>query len=257
MVYFSMIFYVVFLCYFVLKSWIANPRSPMSFGSIIPDQYINSFVQILNIAVNVHGTILIYTMLCVFHTCTVTYGVLSTSFISKEFYVSRKLSSKNETINSFRKSQNIIRFYRSIQVLHKSFLRVVGPTFVPLHCCSLKLTIFCNFVIIRHYETTPRSVIIILAIWSLACTLVWGLILEKGGYTYKCCERTMNSWKIYDWGSRRSNAIISKFIRSCKLFTWNFGGSYKMGRFCVLKFLNGLGKGTFRALLTLEEVDLV
>jgi len=172
-------------------------------------------------------------MLSVFHTCTVTYGVLSTGFISKEFFVSTKHSTKHEATSLFRKLENIIRFHRSMHVLRKSFLRVIRPTLVPLHCCSLKLNIFCNFVIIRHHETSPSSVIIVLAVWSLACTLVCGLILEKGGYTYKSSDRTINSWKTYDWGSRRSNAIMSKFSRSCKPFTWNFESAYIIGRLSV------------------------
>jgi len=60
-VYFSMVFGVVSLCYLACKVCIRTPRSPMLFGSIVPEQHFTPLVRILAIVLNVHGTIVVYT----------------------------------------------------------------------------------------------------------------------------------------------------------------------------------------------------
>lgn len=81
--------------------------------------------------------------------------------------------------------------------------------------------------------------------------IIWAWILEICGRYNAESKKTLDSWKFLEHRGKEEKKLMSKVRKSCRPFSFGEKGIFVIKRMTVLKFLRGIVKGTFRALLTL------
>ncbi|CAL8132165.1 unnamed protein product [Orchesella dallaii] len=231
--------------------FIIFPQVPVCFGNVIPPEFFTLPVRIVHTLYYVQMSTVIYANFAAVAAMIITYMFLMVPFMVNEFRM--KGVKKYRTVGGFRTARNIMLEYRSIQILHLTFMNVIGNVLVPFHFVIMKLVLFCNVVVILYHNEMYPAVAAMLGIWSILCTVFWCVTLALGGYVFSKSLETTRSWKNWKWKSRFDGVIMTKFRKSCKPFMINYGNMYVIKRRSILKFMKGLTRGTFRVLLAIKK----
>ncbi|CAL8106442.1 unnamed protein product [Orchesella dallaii] len=232
----------------VCLTMILFPRAPVFFTNVLCATQCNS-IQIAAISFfQFYVTCIIYwnvgfTVMMLF-----LYGIVVFSMLIDEFCLNLR---KYRTIDTFRNLDDLMFNYRCFQILQSCSMEVFGYILVPIQSTIMNLVVFCNFMMLIHGSELQIITLATMSLWSILCTSSWTFILFLGGYMHKSSERTFRSWKVHPWGSKNERKIMSKFRKSCRPVLIQFGNMYVIRKRTCLKFLRGITKGTFRALLAL------
>lgn len=178
------------------------------------------------------------------------YGVLVVPFLMKEIrldrtnYKSRKL---------LRQPLHLTHFYRSAQILQIRLLTMVQFMIIPTQTLISYLILFSSVMLIKFGNIMSLVSKGMLVSWILASLIFWASSLAIGGHMYWFGKKILVSWKCYSWSNRRDKVYMSKFRKSCKPLMLNFGRTYVIRPLSVLKFLRGISRGIFKALLTINK----
>jgi len=167
-----------------------------------------------------HCTMIIYANFAVTIALAAAYGLRIFVFVLIELYIGRKVRNPYRKSNSLRKLHNTIIEYRCTQILLEQFMSIYGFLLVPTHSLMTKLVLFCNYLAIRRNEM-HISVVGMLAVWSIFCSLFWAILLQIGGYAHLSRKNVFYSWKVFDWDYSKNNKLMARFRRSCKPFMFN------------------------------------
>jgi len=229
------------------------PKAPILLGNLIPDNYFNRPIRLLHTILYAHYFTVIYANLAVIGVITAICGTQMMSFVTNEFHVGKtgKALSTYRTSNTWRRMDNLIIQYKSTQIIHEHFMKILGFLLAPIHAVITNLILFCNYIVIRHRHEVHPSLVAMLMIWSIFGTVFWSILLKIGGLAFLHGKKVLHSWMVHDWGTSFNNRLMMRFRLSCKPFMINYGSTYVITRVSVLKFLKGGTKGTFKILLTL------
>lgn len=172
-------------------------------------------------------------------------------FLLQEFNCTGTLLKTQLASYSFRNFRNLKLYYSQLQILHIVFIDLMGVMIIPLTGCVTKLVILSNYTLIRYWEKINfigAGMMLILSITSTTVVIIsytaFAILREK-------CLLAMVSMKQFDWGSKRENKEMKRFIRSRKAISYGYGSMCLLTRKSVLKFLKCITRGTFRILLAL------
>lgn len=146
---------------------------------------------------------------------------------------------------------NLPGIYRQFEILHKNVNLCFEHLIIPLQTIITQLCLFCNFTIISQGQNLDATTGVILGFWSAGGLVIWTVFLTTGGYVYLQGKNTLASWKYLEW-PKPDKRYMSKFKMGCRPLAIRVGGYYCVRRLSVLKFWQGIVRGTFRALLTLK-----
>ncbi|XP_035712320.1 uncharacterized protein LOC110855753 [Folsomia candida] len=165
-----------------------------------------------------------------------------------------KYGKKNNTYRSIpalRKVENLIREFVCMQIVHNEMMKIVGLVIFGLHAAFSQLCLYCNFVVIENWNILPRTTKMALGSWSLLVQIIWASVLELCGQFCADSKKTLSSWKLLENVTPREKKLMSKFRKTCRPFKFGQEGMFTIKRLTVLKFLRGIVKETFRAVLAL------
>lgn len=176
------------------------------------------------------------------------YGAIITPFVTKEFRMGR---TGYKSVAVLRHPETLSMAYRSVQILHKQIVSIIGGLIVPTQAIIAELVVISSYMIIRHGHQMNRYSKLMLITWSCGGVIVWWATLYIGGCIHFYGMKVLESWKYHEWDNSFDKKFMKKFTRSCKPLMVNFGSTYVIKRQSALKFLRGLSKGILRILLAL------
>ncbi|CAL8140113.1 unnamed protein product [Orchesella dallaii] len=157
------------------------------------------------------------------------------------------------TTPKFRDMDTIRMNLRKLQVFHLNLMELFSLTIVPAQSLILNLTLFSNFSLIRYWKQMNVTNIAILLLWAIGGTFACLLMITSCAYLTDKSNMILRSARSKDWGSRKNNKVMGKFLKSCQPLRFGHGKMYVIKQKSVLKFLKTLVRGTFRVLLTIES----
>jgi len=164
--------------------------------------------------------------------------------IQKEFRPNQKNCT---TSNDLRNPTNFVYIYRSLEVMHRFMMDVVGNLILPYSLLGAQIVLFCNVSILR--DTKVDAILVIISTFTLIILFVG---LEFCGRFYKNSQMTIKSWQNFNC-SKSGKQIINKFRKGCVPLKFETRGYFVIRRSTALVFLKGIIRGTFRVLLTLKD----
>jgi len=123
--------------------------------------------------------------------------------------------------------------------------------FIPAQTIITQVALFCICMCVRIWNELDRITRSILMDSTSGALLVWSVALELSGRLELGSRRLLRSWKNWNW-SVADKKLLSKFRKSCRPICMRAGSYHVIQRTSVLKFLRGIVRGTFRALLTIN-----
>lgn len=184
-------------------------------------------------------------------TITLTLGIFGFP-VAKELRVGRR-NSVYEMRPEFRQTDNLMRTYKSMEILVAKTNRMLGPILFPMQSLSTLVCVFGSFEVIKHRGFLETKVIAMLGTWAFILPVTWSIVLIIGGYVHNQGNKILSSWKQTPWGSRKERVVMAKFRRSCRPLMMAWGKAFVLKRVSILVFYRGLTRGIVRALLAFRE----
>lgn len=225
-----------------------SPTTPPYPFALLPPSYLNVFTYF---SWGILCTYLIFAISSCMMTIViifVTYGFLMHNVLKNELFP----QSRNgyTTHDQLRNKGNLFRAYRQFEILHKyansTFEHVIlpGQILVTQGCLS------CNYVLLTSWTNLDVSSISILIMWTFLGITMWTVFLLTTSLVSTQGRRMLDSWKFLNW-SKAEMKYMKKFKKGCRPLGVRVGGFYCVKQINVLKYLHGIFRGTFRALLAL------
>jgi len=157
------------------------------------------------------------------------------------------------TRQALRDPKSLMKVCRELEILHKLCMDIFGILVIALQAVITQVILMTNYTIIRHWNRLDEVTIAVLILFTAVFQTVWFTILTCGGLYHVHSGRTLKSWKYLKFSSKEEAKMISKFRKSCRPLGIGLVGYFISRRLTVLKFMRGVVRGTFRALLALKK----
>ncbi|OXA48071.1 hypothetical protein Fcan01_16914 [Folsomia candida] len=151
--------------------------------------------------------------------------------------------------------EHLVFVYRSLQLAMKE-LRLVFGKYLPLTQTFLgQLAISTGYVLIAEGKKVDVATRMTFLLCIPFAVLSWAVLLTCAGNVQKSAKDCLTSWKVHgdQWESRGDRKYMSKFRNSCKPLYLGFDGFMVVSYKSVMKFMQGIIRGVFRALLALKK----
>lgn len=155
--------------------------------------------------------------------------------------------------------ENIVHMYRSLQILVTDMCYTFGLAIPPIQAVLGQMVISTAYLLIsgsrEGASSQTRFTSVILCGTIPASIVSWTIMLTCAGMMHKSATDCIASWKTgwAHWGGVRDRRYMGKFRKSCKPIYIGYPGFMIISRKSVVKFIQGVVRGTFRALLMLNE----
>lgn len=147
--------------------------------------------------------------------------------------------------------QHVCLVYRALEIYVKNLLIRFGSILLPMQALVSQFILILNYILIKHGHEMSWITIMVAVVWSLACQIVWITLLTLASTFHKEAVAT-RSWKGFEFRWKSEKRYMAKCARSCRPLYIGTGEVFQISKRTVLKFLQGLVRGTFRALVTLK-----
>lgn len=152
----------------------------------------------------------------------------------------------------FRKVENIIILYRSYQLLQIGLLSLYGPCIVPIHSLVGQITVLGSYILITSRHRLDNLTATFILLLFPATYFGWMGMLTNAGGIFDESKKFLLSWKRMEWKTKMEVRLMAKYRKSCPPLYFGMAGYMKITRKTVLKFTQGVVRGTFRSLLALK-----
>lgn len=196
------------------------------------------------------GNYTVWNSAATFFMLGITYQIYYIPLITSELDVNH-LSSSPEylTKRKFRHPKTLRLVYRQLEILHYKLLDQVSYMLVPANFLMGKWMVFSGYVLIHHQSHLETLIVVLLVNWLTTGMFMWTKGLQVTGQVHDQSRRTIESWKRKNWGTKWQTRVMIKWAKACQPLTIGFGKSFVVKRLAALKFIKGVSRGTFRALL--------
>ncbi|OXA47961.1 hypothetical protein Fcan01_16943 [Folsomia candida] len=176
------------------------------------------------------------------------YLALIIPFNSTEFNPTRP-SSSHITDSSFRSASQLPINYNAFVLLHRLCNDVLSPAIIPFQSLVLKFSIYCNWMLLAHWESLG-FLRLVLACAELCMITLWSGFLEIAGTFHAKSVKNRQSWRHL----AESERIFRKWRKAAKPLYFGHPGLHKIKKLSVLKFGKAIIRGTFRTLVTFKSI---
>ncbi|OXA37094.1 hypothetical protein Fcan01_28165 [Folsomia candida] len=156
-----------------------------------------------------------------------------------------------KTYRSLRQPYNLIHEYISVQMIFKQVMSIYGFWLLVMHAFMGQFALFCNYSVIKYWDQLNPLTRILLIVWSAVVLIPWISFLHVSGNFYQLSQRTLKSWKEIKCRNTLERKYLSKSRKACRPLKVGADGVFTIKRLTVLKFIRGIIKGTFRAMMTI------
>jgi hypothetical protein len=240
----------------VFCHFLAFPRNPVYLASLVPEENNSVFL----IAGLINGIFYFCTLMGVMFRLIFILSILVNFALSLYPLISCELRSNRNsyrTMSCLRTPHILIPFYRNLEVMVKLFNEIIRPSIIPMQAMITQFTLFSVYTLMVGWSKADMEFVVkvILLLGIVAAVGCWSFLLQFGGWFSENSSKTLNSWKFFKL-KKQEKKYLSKFRKSCRPLCIRVDEEYgqcRIGRLSVLKFLKGIIRGIFRALLTLHK----
>ncbi len=236
--------------FFVFTHFLILPRHPLHMPSLLPPHSLPFYAALF-----VYLPVILYSLLHFaqlmktgFHFFTGLF-LLILSLLRRELRVTQGRLSSTKIIEH---PADIAIVYRSLQLIMKDISAIFGNYLPLVQGIMGQMAILAGYVAIGG-NGNLASVVPLLAIPFFVLT--WAVMLFRAGNVNSKSKSCCQSWKrgeIEKEWSRGEVRYMSKFRRSCKPIDFHCQGMMTITKKTVIKFVQGIVRGTLRMLLALE-----
>ncbi len=174
--------------------------------------------------------------------------------ISQELRIKIKRSYK--TSRNFRRSENLMKFYRTLQILLKYYTESFGLLTMVGHVLMLQMSVYSLTSLITHWGKLSVLTRAILSVCFFLGNAIWLFSLDILGKLVSESEKTIRSWRrlgFLAWECKSNLLVMKKFRKSCKPLMIVYGNLYFVKRSTVLSFVKLTSNVTLRALFAIHK----
>lgn len=150
---------------------------------------------------------------------------------------------------------NLSFVFRSFQLIGKDVSEIVGPFIPLLHSMFGQLAISVGYTLIVGGDSVD-GMTTMLFVGLLGTAGFWICVIDAGARLPKASGKALIAWKteahLY-WDSGQDRRYMGKFRKSCKPICIGYSGYIMITHRTVLKFVQGVIRGTFRIILTFKK----
>lgn len=224
------------------------PYSSAHLASLLPLYLRNPLVTIIQFGFQLYLLELLGCSVVIHNLFITSYLYRLTQMLVKDFRPNRP---SYETLEELRSPSNFSITYRTIQILHKISMEQYGIIILPLQSLETQLAIMCLYTLITQGTILHGTVVMVLISFAIGSLVPTAGMLWICGKFESISKKTINSWKYFSWPDKDLK-YINKFRKSCQPLRIGLQGVYTIKKISVLKFLQTIVRGTFRALLALK-----
>ncbi|OXA65094.1 hypothetical protein Fcan01_00673 [Folsomia candida] len=151
--------------------------------------------------------------------------------------------------------QNLGHAYRSLQLLDKLLSLTTGPLLPLMHSIFGHLAISAGYqIIMAGVGGDSKRTALFLAMFGMV--VVWISVISVAAKLQKESVKCILSWKTgvqIHWRSGKDRKYMAKFRKSCKPLYIGYLGYLRITPMTVLKFVQGVVRGTFRSVLAMRK----
>lgn len=225
-----------------------DPRRLPFVGSLIPTEYYTKSTKFAIVIYQSYVLLVTHVALFMLATATVIYAFYVAPFYLLELKLGRL---KYKTDNRLRNYANIQIMFRALQILHDQAMSLFGPLLLVSNGYVMYTVIFSSSVLIRYWPTLSLLARSFLGGLCVLFLCFWVFVLEMGRFFCTNGTKTLGSWRKASWGSNKKEMV--RFCRSCKPILICYESQFVVRRLTMLKFLQGVIRGTLRSLLLLSK----
>jgi len=226
-----------------------KPYASMNVASLIAVELRHPGIAIMQSICLLYLLLVVCSCLIIHLQIVIMFLILILPILEKDF---RPTNPSFRTVDLLRSPEYFLKAYRSIQLLHKLGAETYGQIIPLMQTMESQLIILGLFTLIRNFSQLDETVVSLLVVFVILSFCFWTGILWAAGKFGSISCATIQSWELFPWNSRADRKYIIKFKRSCPPLLIGVQGVFNITKVSVLRFLQGLIRGTFRALLTLK-----
>ncbi|OXA48075.1 hypothetical protein Fcan01_16918 [Folsomia candida] len=152
-------------------------------------------------------------------------------------------------------AEHLVFVYRSLQLAVMEIRLVFGKYFPLTQSFLGQLAISTGYLLIAENKKLDLATRMTFMLCVPFAVLSWALLLACAGKIQKSAKDCLTSWKGNGdhWELRGDRKYMSKFRKSCKSLYLGLDGFMVVTHRSVMKFMQGIIRGVFRALLALRK----
>lgn len=157
-------------------------------------------------------------------------------------------SGKYTTYSSLRSPALLPLEYRCLELLHRRIMSHFCLAFIPFQTLVIQYTLFCNWMVLAHGDGLGFSRYIFLC-GGFSLVAFWAVVLQTCGTFYAQSLRNKRSWRVVV-----KDKYFRKWRKSVTPLYFGHPGYHVIKRLSILKFCKTIIRGTFRTMVTLNNV---
>lgn len=255
--------YQIFLAVAFSSHYFRYPQSPLYMTSEVEKKFMN---PILYFSYGILYTRMVFTSYLTFNFLLVILLVQHYLFVpiyALEFRLGSPPGQRSS--DELRTIQLFPLMYRSLEIIIAMQNEVISLGLIPLQTGFWWLDIFTFLALNRYWNHLHKVVRLVLAVFSLGCTIFWSIMLKIYGNMGVMNEKTRSSWKRTfaitggnAWhgyrNPKKDKAYMKRFQRSCRPIYVAHGKFFVVRPMTVLNFLRKASWGALKALLMTRKI---
>ncbi|OXA38243.1 hypothetical protein Fcan01_27046 [Folsomia candida] len=152
--------------------------------------------------------------------------------------------------------EHLVFVYRSLQLAMKEVRLVFGRYLPILQTFFGQLTVSAGYMLIAEGGKIDVATKMTILVCVPFAVLTWVVLMTCAAKIQKSAKKCLTSWRVHGgghWGSGADRKYMSKFRKSCKPLFFGWDGFLVVTHKSVMKFMQGIIRGVFRALLALKR----
>jgi len=176
--------------------------------------------------------------------------LIALPFVLKECHAGLK---NYRSKDSMREVKNILLVYRTIEIIVKMWMDVFGHLFIPAQNLCGQIALVISYTLINTSHLLDSQALIPLVFIFLMSQLIWMSVLIFGGTLANKGVMVLGSWRFLKTKNSTEAKYIAKYRKGCNPLKIGLLGVFTIKRLTFPKYVYGLTRGIFRALLTFQR----
>jgi len=176
--------------------------------------------------------------------------LIALPFVIKECHAGLK---NYRTKDSMRDVKNILLVYRTIEIIVKLWMGVFGYIFIPAQTLCGQIGLVISYTLINTSHLIDTQTFIALVIIFVVTQSVWMSVLIFGGTLANKGVLGLRSWRLLKTKNSKEAKYIAKYRKGCSPLKIGLLGVFTIKRLTFPKYVYGLTRSIFRALLTFKK----
>lgn len=178
----------------------------------------------------------------------ILYFAYSLPIIRQELRTGQKTYKTSDFLR--KDPHHLIITWRTMQYITRLINIELGFCLLYIQGTIKSMLLVCAVTLVYQWNSSGILIRGLMMFGGIFGALIWCVVLTLAGFQYSWSKETIESWKREYWLRKEDWRYIERFKMSCRPLSVGDGKRYHIQPVTMLRFLNGLSKNTFTALIT-------